>query len=103
MRWRTLRRSHLKAVAFALAVACLGAALRVATAAEAARPISVSEWTDLKLSIQAADMLWDPTRNVILASINPSVIGFGNQVVEIDPSTGSVGRQVPVGANPGDG
>ena len=87
--------------ALAVAVSFAFALVNIGSAAAPLRPVAVSGWADAKLAIATNDIVWDATRSVILASVASSVVGYGNELVEIDPSTGAIGRQVPVGASPG--
>ncbi len=97
---RNVHRTRLRAVAVTLAgLLALG---RVSMAAFTPTGlVSVTQWADVKVPISATDIAWDPTRSMILATISPAVAGYGNSLIEIDPATGVVGRQVTVGPSPG--
>lgn len=51
------------------------------------------------LSLSTNDLIFDPTRNRIYASI-PGSIRDGNSIVSIDPFTASIGTPVPIGSEP---
>ena len=61
---------------------------------------AVSGWTDVRANIAASAIAFDATRNKIIAAIPSSVAAYGNDIVEIDPSTGALGRSLFVGSSP---
>lgn len=54
----------------------------------------------LDIGIVHRDLVYDSVRNVYYASVPGSVIGAGNSIATIDPSTGSVAHSAPVGSDP---
>jgi uncharacterized repeat protein (TIGR01451 family) len=57
---------------------------------------------DLKLlSLPAKDLVYDPARHRIYASVAAKAGASGNSVAIIDPVTGTVGPTIPVGSDPG--
>ncbi len=55
------------------------------------------------VSLAAADLAYDPYRQVIYASVAASAgPPYANLVVEIDPSDGTIGRTVSLGNDPGE-
>lgn len=55
----------------------------------------------IELQLQARDLLYDPGTNRLYASVVGSSTPYGNTVVAIDPSTGSITGSVFVGSEPG--
>ena len=54
-----------------------------------------------KVALQANDIVYSPSTNMIYASVGSSVGTGGNSITPIDPSTGAVGTSVFVGSEPG--
>jgi hypothetical protein len=84
----------------ALLFGSLCAAAPTVGAAPAVVPPPVSGWTSFAVGVKANAIVFDATRNKLLAALPGSVTGLGNDLVELDPSTGALGRSVFVGANP---
>jgi DNA-binding beta-propeller fold protein YncE len=66
-------------------------------------PVTTSTTADgqtLDIGIVHNDLVYDSGRNVYYASVPGLVIGAGNTIATIDPSTGSVVHSVPVGSDP---
>ena len=56
---------------------------------------------DRTVTLTHADLVYDPLRNVLYASV-PSTAGqYANSIVRIDPASGAVTGDVNVGSNPG--
>ncbi len=52
------------------------------------------------LPVSTNDLVFDPTRGVLYATMNPSAGGQGNSVLTIDPASGTVTGSLLVGSNP---
>jgi hypothetical protein len=52
------------------------------------------------LALSTNDLVFDPARNVLYATLNPTDAGAGNSVVTIDPAAGAVTGTLFVGSNP---
>ncbi|HEX8680561.1 MAG TPA: hypothetical protein VF683_11410, partial [Chthoniobacterales bacterium] len=53
------------------------------------------------VSLTTADLVWDPTRQRIYASVPASAPTYANQVIAINPTTGQITGSVTTGHNPG--
>ncbi len=54
-----------------------------------------------QISLATTDIVFDPIRQLIYASVPSSGGAYANSVVSIDPSTGVIGAPLTSGANPG--
>ena len=88
-------------VAAAAATAIVGAALVLAAAPAQATTAPVSSWSAKAVPVPATDLAYDAARDVLLATVPGSDRSLGNEVVELDPETGAIGRHVHVGSEPG--
>jgi hypothetical protein len=52
------------------------------------------------LAMDVGDVIWDPVRGVLYASVLDTDLKFPNRVVALDPMSGEVVRSVVVGSNP---
>lgn len=59
------------------------------------------QWTEVDTQLIVNDVVNDPSRDRVIASISSLMPGVGNTVAEIGPSTGAIIRQVTVGSDPG--
>ena len=55
----------------------------------------------LSIPLPTNDMVVDPFRGVIYASVPGRADGFGNSIVAIDPETNALGAPLYVGSEPG--
>jgi hypothetical protein len=60
--------------------------------------IHVAGWHNLAMDV--GDVIWDPVRGVLYASVLDTDSKFPNRVVAVDPMSGQVLRSLVVGSNP---
>jgi alpha-tubulin suppressor-like RCC1 family protein/sugar lactone lactonase YvrE len=70
----------------------------VAQAAGTTSPIST--WNVKTIPIPTKDAVFDPTRNTMLVTVRSKHPSLGNMLVEVNLSTGDLGRRVYVGSSP---
>jgi Ca2+-binding RTX toxin-like protein len=68
-------------------------------AARAARTDPIVTWAMKKVSLPVIDAAYVPSRDEIVALVSPAS-PLGNELVEIDPETGAIGRHTFVGSDP---
>lgn len=61
----------------------------------------ISTWSAKQIPLPANDVVYDPSRQTLLASVAGRDPSVGNEVVELDPATGAIIRHVFVGSEPG--
>lgn len=85
-----------------LVAAALIAALTVVAPAPrvAAHGGSVDLWMMATVPLPANDVAYDATRDVLLVAVQPQHPSLGNELVELDPVNGVLGRRVLVGSDP---
>jgi DNA-binding beta-propeller fold protein YncE len=52
------------------------------------------------LAMDVGDVIWDPVRGVLYASVLDTDLNYPNRVVALDPMSGEVLRSIVVGSNP---
>ncbi len=60
--------------------------------------IDVPGWHNLAMEV--GDVIWDPVRGVLYASVLDTDLRYPNRVVALDPMSGEVVRSLVVGSNP---
>ncbi|HET9444031.1 MAG TPA: hypothetical protein VFO65_11950, partial [Acidimicrobiales bacterium] len=88
------------ALALLLAVS-LQAGPLPADRAGAAVNAAIGTWTVKAVRLPVTDVAYDHSRDVLLATVEPGHSALGNELVEVDPETGALGRHVFVGSDPG--
>lgn len=71
------------------------------SASAAVGDTDVSSWAVKRVPLPARDVQYVPQRDVLLASVVGAHPSLGNELVELDPETGDIGRHVFVGSDPG--
>jgi len=64
-------------------------------------PVTLQVNDQRQIALPAKDLIYDPLRKLIYASVPGSAGTVGNTITVIDPETGSVGRSVFIGSEPG--
>src|SRR5437879_14789 len=68
----------------------------------AALAAALPAWADVRpLKLAAYDIVYDPSRGKMYASVSAGPVGPLDSVAVIDPESGAVGPFVPVGGEPG--
>jgi hypothetical protein len=70
--------------------------------AQAAETPTIEDWSVADLDLPANDAAYDHVRNRFLATVDATDSFLGNELVELDPRTGALGRHVAVGSQPED-
>ena len=78
----------------------LGAVLSggVAVAEELDGPMAA--WTTAAIDLPNRGMVHEPVRDQLLVTVDTAVPGLGNQLVELDPRTGALGRRLALAGQP---
>ena len=63
-------------------------------------PFTVDKVLTLIADLPANDIAWDPTRDLIYASLPGSAGASGNSIVTLDPATGAITSSVFIGSEP---
>ncbi|HVT78262.1 MAG TPA: calcium-binding protein [Acidimicrobiales bacterium] len=87
-----------RAIGVLIAAVALGATNL--TASLAARTDPIATWTSKTIDLPVFATAYVPSRDVVLATVDDTHPSLGNDLVEIDPETGAIGRHVFVGSRP---
>jgi hypothetical protein len=64
-------------------------------------PVTLKVVDQRQIALAAKDLIYDPFRNKIYASVPSNAGAISNTITVIDPETGAVGPSVPIGSEPG--
>ena len=74
----------------------IGAVENVADAAPAHAIGPIATWNAKSVPVPATDLAYVASRDVLLATVTGGQPSLGNELVELDPETGAIGRHVHV-------
>lgn len=66
-----------------------------------AGPLGIANWVVKRVPLPSNDVAYDASRDVVLVTVPSTQPSLGNELVELDPETGDIGRHVFVGSEPG--
>ena len=89
-----------RAIAAVVGVLSLGLATIAPVGADGT-DAPLASWNVKALPVPARDIAYDESRDVLLATVPGSNASLGNELVELDPETGALGRRLAVGSDPG--
>ncbi|MDP1793924.1 MAG: calcium-binding protein [Acidimicrobiales bacterium] len=70
------------------------------TAARAERSAAPSTWATKRISLPNRDVAYVASRDVLLVTVRNTHASLGNELVEMDPESGAIGRRLFLGSNP---
>ena len=94
------RPSHAALAGGALVVSCLAAGSARAQSAPSTAPAPMA-LAPAVLSLKTNDLAFDPTRQLLYASVPSTVAQYGNTIVTIDPQAAKITASIAVGSEPG--
>ena len=83
-------------------IATILAGVVLAPAVRAVEPTEgpMATWKNKRVDLPIFDTHYVPVRDVLLVAVRSDHASFGNELVEVDPETGQIGRHVFVGSQP---
>ncbi len=92
-------RARALGIVMAATLAILGAPL-VAARASTGLDDPIYQWLEARVPLPASDAEYVASRDVVLVTVKAEQPSLGNELLELDPATGEIGRHVFVGSRP---